>query len=135
MILEGRILLFDVVNKNRDIFPKDCKIDIPEKVPLTWNFNHEQVIGFAKVIKDDKGLFARAEIMPNEHFSDNDIRKVFEDGKIGSCGFYNHIKTHNEGSFFTFIVVDEAKLFEVTLVLAPVNEKYYFEIVKEEKKK
>ena len=135
MILEGRILLFDVVNKNRDIFPKDCKIDIPEKVPLTWNFNHEQVIGFAKVIKDDKGLFARAEIMPNEHFSENDIRKVFEDGKIGSCGFYNHIKTHNEGSFFTFIVVDEAKLFEVTLVLAPVNEKYYFEIVKEEKKK
>ena len=133
MILEGRILLFDVVNKNRDIFPKDCKIDIPEKVPLTWNFNHEQVIGFTKVIKDDKGLVARAEIMPNEHFSENDIRKVFEDGKIGSCGFYNYIKTHNEGSFFTFIVVDEAKLFEVALVLAPVNDEYLFEIVEEEK--
>ena len=131
MILEGRILLFDVVNKNRDIFPKDCKIDIPEKVPLTWNFNHEKVIGFAKVIKDDKGLVASAEIMPNEHFSENDIRKVFEDGKIGAGGFYNHIKTHNDGSFFTFIAVDEARLLEVALVLAPVNEEYSFEIVKE----
>ena len=132
MILEGRILLFDVVNKNRDVFPKDCKIDIPEKVPLTWNFNHEKVIGFAKVIKDDKGLVARAEIMPNEHFSENDIRKVFEDGKIGAGGFYNRIRTHNDGSFFMFIAVDEARLLEVALVLAPVNEEYYFEIVKEE---
>ena len=25
MILEGRILLFDEVNKNMDIFPKNCK--------------------------------------------------------------------------------------------------------------
>ena len=66
MILEGRILLFDTVNGSRDIFTKDCKIDIPEKVPLTWNFNHEQVIGFAKVIKDDKGLVARAETFSNE---------------------------------------------------------------------
>ena len=132
MILEGRILLFDVVNKNRDIFPKDCKIDIPEKVPLTWNFNHEQVIGFADVIKDDKGLVARAEIMTNEHFSENDIRKVFEDRKIGAGGFYNGIKIHNDGSFFTFIAVDEARLLEVALVLSPVNEEYYFEIVKEE---
>ena len=132
MILEGRILLFDTVNESRDIFTKDCKIDIPEKVPLTWNFNHEKVIGFAKVIKDDKGLVARAKIMPNEHFSENDIRKVFEDGKIGAGGFYNHIKTHNDGSFFTFIAVDEARLLEVALVLAPVNEEYYFEIVKEE---
>lgn len=132
MILEGRILLFDTVNESRDIFTKDRKIDIPEKIPLTWNFNHEKVIGFANVIKDDKGLVARAEIMPNEHFSENDIRKVFEDGKIGSGWFYNHIKTHNDGSFFTFIAVDEARLLEVALVLAPVNEEYYFEIVKEE---
>lgn len=35
---------------------------------------------------------------------------------------------HNDGSF---IVVDEAKLCEVALVLAPVNKEYYFEIVKE----
>lgn len=55
MILEGRILLFDTVDKNINRFSKDCKIDIPEKV-----------IGFAKVIKDDKGLIAKVETFSNE---------------------------------------------------------------------
>ena len=129
MILEGRILLFDTVNKNRDIFSKDCKIDIPEKVPLTWDFNHEKVIGFSEVIKDDKGLVAKSETFSNEMIGVEDLRSVFEDGKIGAGGFYTNIKKHSDGSF---IVVDEAKLREVALVLAPVNDKYSFEIVKED---
>ena len=29
--LEGRILLFDTVNKNGAVFSKDCKIDISKK--------------------------------------------------------------------------------------------------------
>ena len=128
MILEGRILLFDTVNKNRDIFPKDCKIDIPEKVPLTWEFNHEQVIGFVKVTKDDKGLVAKAETFSNEMIDVEDLSSIFEDGKFGAGGFYTNVKKHNDGSF---IVVDEAKLREVALVLDPVNKEYYFEIVKE----
>ena len=132
MILEGRILLFDTVNKNRDIFPKDCKIDIPEKVPLTWDFNHEKVIGFANVTKDNKGLVAKAETFSNEMIGVKDLISLFEDRKFGAGGYYTHVKMHNDGSF---IVIDEAKLWEVALVLAPVNEKYYFEIVKEEKKK
>lgn len=128
MILEGRILLFDTVNNNRDIFSKDCKIDIPEKVPLTWDFNNEKVIGFAEVIKDDKGLVAKAETFSNEMIGVEDLRSVFEDGKIGAGGYYINIKKHSDGSF---IVVDEAKLREVALVLAPVNDEYLFEIVKE----
>ena len=129
MILGGRILLFDEVNKNMDIFPKNCKIDIPEKVSLTWNFNHEQVIGFANVTKDNKGLVARAETFSNEIIGVEDLSSVFEDGKIGAGGYYTNVKKHNDRSF---IVVDEAKLREVALVLAPVNEEYLFEIVKEE---
>ena len=128
MILEGRILLFDTVNKNRDIFPKDCKIDIPEKIPLTLDFNHEQVIGFANVTKNDKGLVARAETFSNEFIGVEDLSSIFENGKIGAGGFYTHVKKHSYGSF---IVIDEAKLREVALVLAPVNEEYSFEIVKE----
>ena len=127
--LEGRILLFDTVNKNRDIFSKDCKIDIPEKVPLTWNFNHAQVIGFANATKDDKGLVAKAETFSNEFIGVEGLSSIFENGKIGAGGFYTNVKKHSDGSF---IVVDEAKLCEVALVLAPVNEKYSFEIVKEE---
>ena len=128
MILEGRILLFNNVNKSGDIFSKDCKIDIPEKVPLTWNFNHEQVIGFANVTKDDKGLVARAETFSNEMIGIEDLSSIFKDGKIGAGGFYTNVKMHNNESS---IVVDEAKLREVALVLAPVNEEYSFEIVEE----
>ena len=127
--LEGRILLFDVVNLNRDIFPKDCKIDIPETVPLTWDFNHEKIIGFANVTKDDKGLIAKAETFSNEMIGVENLSSLFEDEKFGAGGFYTNVKKHSDGSF---IVVEEAKLCEVALVIAPVNEEYSFEIVKED---
>ena len=128
MILEGRILLFNTVSKNGDIFSKDCKIDIPEKVPLTWNFNHEKVIGFANVTKDDKGLSAKAETFSNEMIGVEDLSSIFEDGKFGAGGYYTNVKMHNNGSS---IVVNEAKLREVALVSDPVNEEYSFEIVEE----
>ena len=128
MILEGRILLFNTVSKNGDIFSKDCKIDIPEKVPLTWNFNHEKVIGFANVTKDDKGLSAKAETFSNEMIGVEDLSSIFEDGKFGAGGFYTNVKMHNNGSS---IVVNEAKLREVALVSDPVNEEYSFEIVED----
>ena len=128
MILEGRILLFNTVSKNGDIFSKDCKIDIPEKVPLTWNFNHEKVIGFANVTKDDKGLSAKAETFSNEMIGVEDLNSIFEDGKFGAGGFYTNVKMHNNGSS---IVVNEAKLREVALVSDPVNEEYSFEIVED----
>ena len=128
MILEGRILLFNTVNKNGDIFSKDCKIDIPEKVPLTWNFNPEKVIGFANVTKDDKGLVAKAETFSNEMIGVEDLNSIFKDEKIGAGGYYTNVKMHNNRSP---IVVYKAKLSEVALVLDPVNEEYSFEIVKE----
>ena len=130
MILEGRILLFNTVSKNGDIFSKDCKIDIPKKVPLTWNFNHEKVIGFANVTKDDKGLSAKAETFSNEMIGVEDLSSIFEDGKFGAGGFYTNVKMHNNGSS---IVVNEAKLCEVALVSDPVNEEYSFEIVEEDR--
>lgn len=132
MKLEGRILLFDAVNKNGDVFAKDCKIDIPEAVPLTFNFNPHKVIGFANVTRDDKGLFAKSETFSNEFIGVEDLRSIFENGKIGAGGFYNLIKTHNDGSI---IVVDEAKLWEVALLLDPVNEEYSFKIIEDEKER
>ena len=126
--LKGRILLFDTVNKSKDIFPKDCEIDIPEKIPLLWNFDHNRCIGVAEVTKDDKGLIAKAEITPNIHYTEDDVCKVFKDNKFGVGGYYNKVKKHSEGNS---IVIDEATLREVSLVLDPVNDEYYFEIVKE----
>lgn len=129
MKLEGRILLFDTVSKNRDIFPKDCKITIPEKLPLTWQFHHQEVIGICEVIKDDLGLIAKAETTPNTHAKEEDLKSIFEDGKFGVGGYYNKVKKHDDGSF---IIIDEATLRSVSLVLAPVHEEYYLEIVEDE---
>ena len=131
MILEGRILLFNNVSKNGDIFSKDCKIDIPEKVPLTWNFNHEQVIGFANVVKDDKGLVARAETFSNEKVGVEDLSSIFKDGKFGAGGYYSNVKIKKKNNDGSSIVVYKAKLSEVALVSDPVNDKYSFEIVEE----
>ena len=130
MILEGRIVLFNNVSKNGVIFSKYCKIDIPEKVPITCNFNHEKVIGFANVTKDDKCLIAKAETFSNEMIGVEDLSSIFEDGKFGAGGFYTNVKMHNNGSS---IVVNEAKLREVALVSNPVNEDYSFEIVEEKR--
>ena len=130
MKLEGRILLFDTVNKNRDIFSKDCKITIPEKIPLTWEFHHYEVLGNAEAIKDDLGLIAKAEITPNAHIKEEDLNSIFENGKFGVGGYYNKLKKHDDGSF---VIIDEATLRRVSLVLAPVHEEYYLEIVEEEK--
>ena len=80
MKLEGRILLFDMVNINNDIFPKTCKMDISEKIPLTWDFQHDKVIGFVNVIKDERGLIAKAETFSNEFITKRKIileRMVF----------------------------------------------------------
>lgn len=81
MKLEERILLFDTINITNDIFPKTCKIDIPEKVPLTWNFQGK-AIGFAEVTKDKRGLIAKFETFPNELIGIKDIGDVLTDGKM-----------------------------------------------------
>ena len=128
MKLEGRILLFDTVNKNRDIVPKNCEITIPEKLPLTWQFHHQEVIGMAEVIKDDLGLIAKVEITPNAHIKEEDLKSIFENGKFGVGGYYNKVKKHDTGSF---IIIDKATLRSVSLVLAPAHEEYYLKIVEE----
>lgn len=129
MELQGRILLFDKVNLNRDIFPKDCKLTIPEKVPLTWNFDRNRPIGVAEVTSDDIGLVATAETFSNEQIGVNDIRDVLTDDKIGAGGYYTGVKKHEENGV---IIIDEARLAAVGLVLEPVREEYSMELVKEE---
>ena len=126
MKLQGRILLFDEVNLNNDIFSASCNITIPEKVPLTFNFNRDQVIGFAKATIDDIGITFIAETLSNEMIGVDDIRSKFENGKIGVGGYYTNIKNHDDRNFR---IIDEARLCEIALVPDPVRKEYYCEIV------
>lgn len=67
---------------------------------MTWSFQHEKVIGFAKVTKDKRGLIVEAETFTNEFIGIKDIKDVFIDGKIGAGGFYNKVKMHEDGNLF-----------------------------------
>lgn len=129
MKLQGRILLFDEVNLNKDIFPTSCNINIPEKVPLTWDFKPDQVIGFAKATIDDIGISFIAETFSNDMIGVDDLRSIFENGKIGVGGFYTNVKYHED---MNFKIIDEARLFEIALVLSPVRKEYYCKIMEED---
>ena len=126
MKLQGRILLFDGVNLNNDIFSASCNITIPEKVPLTLNFNRDQVIGSAKATIDDIGITFIAETLSNDMIGVDDLRSKFENGKIGVGGYYNNIKDHEDRNFR---IIDEARLCEIAITLAPVRKEYYCKIV------
>ena len=126
MKLQGRILLFDEVNLNNDIFSASCNITIPEKVPLTWDFKQDKIIGFAKATIDDIGITFIAETLSNDMIGVDDLSSIFENGKIGVGGAYNNIKRHEERNF---IIIDEARLYEIAITLAPVRKEYYCEIV------
>ena len=126
MKFQGRILLFDEVNLNKDIFPTSCNITIPEKIPLTLDFKQDQVIGFAKATIDDIGITFIAETFSNDMIGVDDLRSIFENGKIGAGGYYTNIKYHEDRNFR---IIDEARLCEIAITLAPVRKEYYCEIV------
>ena len=126
MKLQGRILLFDEVNLNNDIFSASCNITIPEKVPLTWDFKQDKIIGFAKATIDDIGITFIAETLSNDMIGVDDLRSIFENGKIGVGGYYTNIKYHDDRNFR---IIDEARLCEIAITLAPVRKEYYCNIM------
>ena len=126
MKLQGRILLFDEVNLNKDIFSASCNITIPEKVPLTWDFKKDKIIGSANATIDDIGITFITDTLFNDMIGVDDLRSIFENGKIGVGGAYTNIKYHENRNF---IIIDEARLCEIAITLAPVRKEYYCEIV------
>ena len=125
MKIEGRFLLFDTVSLNRDVFPKTCFIDIPERVPLLLDFSRSKTIGIAKVSRDDYGLFCKAEILHSEKINDDVIKSIFDNGRFGAGGYYTNARSRKNNDL---IIVNEATLNAVSLVTAPVRDEYYFEI-------
>ena len=74
MKIEGRLLLFDVENADGSRISSDCKIDIPEKVPIIKDLintrDPNNCIGSASVSIDEKGLIFTGDI-PDD-FDTND---------------------------------------------------------------
>lgn len=107
--LEGRVLLSDVVNRSFNKISKDCKIAVPEKVPLSCNFESDKTIGYVSLTKDSKGVYA----------------DILTDGKICASNSYIINKMHKEGELD---VIDEITLTDIELTLAPVRDEYYLKI-------
>ena len=118
MTLEGRLLLFDSVSINNDMFAKDCELKNPEAVPLLWSFEFGRVIGSCKVTRDEKGLLVKAVIFPE---FENHVKLILDDNGIGVGGYYNCVKIHRDDQL---TVVDKAILKAASLVLKPVREEY-----------
>lgn len=128
MKLKARFVLFDKVNKNNNVIPKDCKIDIPEKIPVLWDFDRDKVIGVAEVLRDDAGLVAKVETIDGSFVINENLKTMIENGEIGAGGYYNGIEYHEEDEL---LILDEAKLSQVSMTLDPVREEYLFEIADE----
>lgn len=128
MKIKGRLLYFDQWIMDDHIFPRDCKINIPEKVPLTFDFSNDQkVLGTAHVERDEKGLIVTADVYDDAA----EMVKGFE-SEFALGGLYNKCKfTHNQKGTGKR-VVEYAELKAVSITPYPVNKDYDYEIIYEE---
>ena len=53
---EGQVLKFGTVDKCNRKFAPDCKITFPEKIPVAYNFDMDEIIGHADISKVEDGL-------------------------------------------------------------------------------
>lgn len=98
--IEGIILKLGIEDLNGYIFSKDCKIDYPDKIPIIigWNFNsHGNVVGHAKIIRNDDTLSIQGKII------DNTINDLIEKEIYTHLGFFANkviIKDNNVTEMF-----------------------------------
>ena len=122
----GRLLLFDTLLHDGNVIPHECKIDIPNKVPISLrsipNEPHD-IIGWADVLRDDKGLIFESDF-PLEYsiFDTSDMNEMLP----GCGGFYNRVKRDGTGK------ITGMDLKSILLTESPVHEDFTWEIKTEE---
>lgn len=108
--MSGRLLLFDKVDRNGYIWPKDCTLEFPEKIPVAWDFKFtypEEIHGFATVIKDDKGLICDVELYNCDY------------EELGVGGMYCGVDKHRKNEY---LVIDKAKLCGIGIGIVPADD-------------
>ncbi len=125
MKIEGRLLLFDIVHPDGSCIPSDCKIDIPENVPIIKDFSFQDpnnCIGSASVSIDEKGLI----------FTGN-IPDDFDTNGYPECsGYYTGVEStpgfkFNDERFPYPRIITSMALKCVGLVKKAVNSVYKYE--------
>lgn len=121
MEIEGRLLNFETTDALGYRFSKDCKIDIPDVIPIIDKFDRSKfnaVIGHASVLRDENGLSISGTIF-NE--------KLPLDTGIG--GYFTHLKTKKVGDAN---IVTDCKLRSIGTTNHPVSPDYYWREKKNE---
>lgn len=92
------LLIFDKVDKNGNLFPKDMEIKIPEKVPVLSDAGRANrpdcVIGNASVIRNETVLEADVTFTSEE--IEGTIKDLIHDQKLYIAGYYTSVKSHEE---------------------------------------
>lgn len=109
------LLMFDKPDTLSNLFPKECEIETPERIPVTHGFSfYEPAIGSASVVREEDRLVAEIEFCsPDEDI----IKDCIRDGVVYAGGYYNRVKAHKENGFR---VVDSMKLCGMSLTYADV---------------
>ena len=102
--LKGQVLKFDVVDKCNRKFASDCKITFPEKIPVTYNFSPDEMIGHADIFKVEDGLNCEVSLFDMDVFPKNEYF-------VG--GYYTQVKAHVKDRI---TVIDSARLVSMSIL-------------------
>ena len=113
--MSGRLLLFDVVDKNNTRFSKDCKLLVPKTVPVTLEFDDTDICGVAHVQEDEKGLTCDVKLVNFEH----DLLHSVFNNQLYVGGLYNDVETSTENDV---TVINSGRLRAVGITQYPAND-------------
>ena len=129
--MKGRLLLFDKPTLSKTLFPKNCEVIYPEKIPVIFEFRFgdpRAAFGSGCVMRDEKGLICEVELTRSDVLID--ILHEFN-GDIPIGGFYSHVKSHQENGLRVF---ESGCLRAIGVTLSPVDEEYRLRVVGEKEK-
>lgn len=115
------LLIFDKVDVNGNLFPKDMEIDIPEKVPLLSSTgtitNQSDVIGFTSARRNENRLEADVIFYDGSEEFENGLKELIQDRKLYIAGYYTAVKYHEKDGIR---VIDSMRLTSTFLTYADV---------------
>lgn len=87
--IKGNLLMFDKPDLIGYIFPKDCKIDIPDAIPITYPEHHTKIVGrVTKVERDDTSIRIEGDI---ECLDEKAIWEALSTYDLYASGYYDNI--------------------------------------------
>lgn len=102
--LKGQVLKFDVVDKCNRKFASDCEVTFSEKVPVTYNFSPDEIIGHADISKVEDGLNCEVSLFDTNALPQNEYF-------VG--GYYTRVKTHVKDHI---TIIDSARLVSMSII-------------------